>query len=170
MTDPGFGSRPTFASTDAYDLRVSETPQFFTLLPIGFDVQVNSIDAPPMASAAFSLALPVTGGQDGVRISFLVGGHVLTTPGATGYLVFSVNGQTSVATFPPDSDQTDFLHRLEFDGAAAECRMTLFIVVERGSADDTAWLAATTVDATIQSLSQRVVQGPQHPDDREPRS
>jgi hypothetical protein len=92
--------------------------------------------------------LPVDGGDNGVKTSFGASGYALTTGGATGYAVFSVNGQTSIMHFPAGTDQ-EFVQRLEFEaGPTSECRVSLFILVERRSAD-AAYLNISAVDAEI---------------------
>jgi hypothetical protein len=69
-----------------------------------------------------------------VEIEFIItNAFVGTTEGATATMVLSVNGQTTFADFPANSDQ-GFDHVLKFTApSASECRLNVFLLVGRDS-------------------------------------
>jgi len=146
MSQATFGQQPTYASTDTFDISVSEDKRAFTLR---FSDMAAAVDAGkssvPVATRTFSLVLPLESAPDAVQISFAVSGFAFASEAANGYAVFSVNGQTSVVHFPAGTDQ-EFVQELAFEAEpTAECRISLFLLVEREFADS---LAAATVSTT----------------------
>ncbi|MEJ3749779.1 hypothetical protein WEI85_41795 [Actinomycetes bacterium KLBMP 9797] len=146
MSQATFGQKPTYASTESFDISVSEDQRAFTLT---FSDMQTVVDAgkssAPVATRTFSLVLPLESGYEAVQIAFAVSGFALASQGADGYAVLSVNGQTSVVHFPPETDQ-EFVQELVFEAApTVECRISLFLLAEREFANS---LAAATVSAT----------------------
>ncbi len=144
-----FRSQPTYASAKGFDIGVSPDKRAFTVRFSDMAVEVDDGKSPaPVAARVFSLVLPVDGGHDGVKISFAASGYALTTGGASGYAVLSVNGKTSVMNFPSGTDQ-EFVQQLEFEeGPTSECRISVVILVERG-AGNAAHLNVSAIDAEI---------------------
>jgi len=143
MSQATFGQQPTHASTDAFDISVSEDKRAFTLR---FSDMLAAVDAgkasAPVATRTFSLVLPLESAPDTVQISFAVSGFAFASNAANGYAVLSVNGRTSVMEFPSGTDQ-EFVQELELEAEpTSECRISLFLLAERELADP---LAAATV-------------------------
>ena len=149
----GFEKAPSHTSDVGFGLDVSPDKQAFTLTFGNLQAAVRSGGAlPPMATRLFELALPLEDGGTGVEIAFTIQGFVLTPEGATGTMVFSVNGQSVVADFPGKSDQS-FQQQLKFAAdTPSECRLCVFLVAGRDSKkpDVEAYLNVTAIDATIQ--------------------
>jgi hypothetical protein len=149
-----FNLEPTYASGGEFDLSVDPDRQTFTIRFSGLEANVDAgKTAAPIATRTFSLVLPVKGGGDGLNISFGVSGYALTTEGTSGYVVFSVNGDARVERLRPGTD-SDFVHRFKVDGLrASECRLTVFLLVERGSADPDGggYLNVGAIDAEIRT-------------------
>ena len=75
----------------------------------------------------------------------------MTTEGATATIVFSVNGQTTVADFPANSEQ-GFDQVLKFTAPSpSECRLCVFLLVRRDSKNSNAeaFLSAPVINAEI---------------------
>ena len=106
-----------------------------------------------MATRVFYCALPLEGGGKGVEIAFYVQGYVFKPAGATATMMFSVNGQTTVADFPGTSDD-GFLHELKFAAdKPSECRLCVFLLVGQDKDSDAEpFLSVDTIDAAIQPL------------------
>jgi hypothetical protein len=148
-----FGQTPTFQSDEKFDLSVSDDGRALTLGFLeGFEVTVGGSKSPaPTSTRAFFLVLPLEGNDDEerVKIEFIASGFVLTTKGATATLVFSVNGQTTFADFPANSDQS-FDQRLKFTARSpSECRLCVFLLVGRASKNSNAeaFLSAPVINA-----------------------
>jgi hypothetical protein len=97
--------------------------------------------------------MPLQGYAEGADIDFNVQGFVLTTEGATATVVLSVNGQTTVADFPANSEQS-YLQSLKFTApSASECQLCVFLLVGRDSNNPNAeaFMNATAIDANIPS-------------------
>jgi hypothetical protein len=148
-----FGQVPTYHSDVQFDLGVSPDKHAFTLTFGNLQVAVQpGKSSAPMATRLFYLALPLEDGGKGVEIAFAVSGAVATLEGATGTMVFSVNGQTIVADFPANSDQS-YVQQLTFKAeTASECRLGVFLLAGRDSNNSNAeaFLNVTSIDAGIQ--------------------
>src|SRR5215217_9441827 len=150
-----FGQTPTYQSDEKFDLAISDDKRALTLGFLeGFEVTVGGSKSPaPTATRAFFLVLPLEGYDDAERVEiefFCSNAFVATTEGATATLVFSVNGQTTVADFPENSEQS-FVHPLKFTApSSSECRICVFLLVGRDSNSDAeAFLSASVLDAEI---------------------
>src|SRR5215204_2199084 len=150
-----FGQTPTYQSDEKFDLAISEDKRALTLGFLeGFEVTVGGNKSPaPTATRAFFLVLPLEGYDDErVEIEFFCSNaFVLTTEGATATLMFSVNGQTTLADFPANSEQS-FVHPLKFTAPSpSECRICVFLLVGRDSNNPNAeaFLSASVLDAEI---------------------
>lgn len=148
-----FGQAQTHHSDAGFDLGVSPDKHAFTLTFNNLLVAVRSgRSSAPMATRTFCLALPLESGGKAVEIAFTLQGAVFTQEGATGTLVFSVNGQTMVADFPANSDQ-NYVKQLKFKAeTASECRLGVFLLAGRDSNNSNAeaFLNVTSIDAEIQ--------------------
>jgi hypothetical protein len=149
----GFGQTPTFQSDEPFVLDVSDDKRALTLTFSEFEVSVGSSQSPaPMSTRAFFLVLPLEGYDERVEIEFFCSNaFVLTTEGATATLVFSVNGQTTVADFPANSEQS-FIQPLKFTAPSpSECRLCVFLLVGRDSknSNSEAFLRVPAIDAEI---------------------
>jgi hypothetical protein len=148
----GFGQAPTHKSDVQFNLAVSPDKQTFTLTFDNLQACVPpGKSSAPMATRLFYLALPLEDGGTGVEIAFSVQGYVVTRKGATGTMVFSVNGQTAVADFPGTSD-TSFLQQLKFAAdTPSECRLCVFLLVGQDeNSDAQPYLNVNAIDAAIQ--------------------
>jgi hypothetical protein len=148
-----FGQTPTFQSEEPFILGVSDDKRALTLTFSEFEVTVGGSNSPaPTATRAFFLVLPLEGYDERVEIEFFCSNaFVLTTEGATATLVFSVNGQTTVADFPANSEQS-FIQPLKFTAPSpSECRLCVFLLVGRDSKDSNAeaFLSVPAIDAEI---------------------
>ena len=147
----GFGKAPR-TSDIQIGLDVSPDKQAFTLAFDGLEVAIPVGKSLPMATRAFYLALPLEDSGKGVELTFSVQGYVTTEEGATATMVFSVNGQTTVADFPGTADK-DFLQQLKFAAdKPSECRLCVFLLVGGNSE---AYLNVTAIDAEIQSPKKK---------------
>ncbi len=148
-----FGQTPTHQSDEPFVLNVSEDKRALTLTFSEFEVTVGGSQSPaPTATRAFFLVLPLEGDYERVEIEFFCSNaFVLTTEGATATLVFSVNGQTTVADFPANSEQS-FIQPLKFTAPSpSECRLCIFLLVGRDSKNSNAeaFLRVPAIDAEI---------------------
>lgn len=136
-----------------FDLGVSPDKHAFTLTFGNLRVAVQSgKSSAPMATRLFYLALPLEDEGKEVEIAFGVSGAVATLEGATATMVFSVNGQTIVADFPANSDQS-YVQQLKFKAATAfECRLGVLLLAGRNSNNSNAeaFLNVSSIDAEIQ--------------------
>jgi hypothetical protein len=151
-----FGQPPTFQSDEKFELDVSDDGEAWTLTFSDFVARAGGTDSPaPTTTHAFLLVMPLQGHAEGAEIDFNVQGFVLTTEGATATVVLSVNGQTTVADFPANSEQS-FVQSLKFTASSAsECRLCVLLLVGRDSnnPDAEAFMNATAIDANIPSAS-----------------
>lgn len=148
-----FGQAPTYHSDVQFELGVSPDKHAFTLTFGNLQVAVQSgKSSAPTATRLFYLALPLEDGGKGVEIAFRVSGFVLTLEGATGTMVFSVNGKTIVADHPANSEQS-YVQELKFKAeTASECRLGVFLLAGRDSNNSNAEaiLNVLSIDAEIQ--------------------
>jgi hypothetical protein len=148
-----FGKVPTYLSEDKFDVAVSDDKRAFTLTfdDLKVTAEAGKGSTAPMSAHVFSLVLPIEGYGEKLEIEFSVNGTVLTREGATATLMLSVNGQTTVADFPGNSDESP-VQTLKFTAETApECRICLFLLVGRDSKNTAtaAFLNAMTIDAEI---------------------
>jgi|SRR5215210_7681042 len=149
-----FGQTPTYQSDEKFDLAVSDDKRALTLrFSEGFEVTVGGGESPaPTSTRAFCLVLPLEGDDETAEIEFIVtNALVMTTEGATATMVLNVNGQTTVADIPANSDQS-FDQRLTFTAPSpSECRLCVFLLVGRDSNNSSAeaFLSAPVIDAEI---------------------
>lgn len=147
-----FGRVPTYQSTDEFGLDISDDRRAFTLSFSDLQVSLQGgKSAEPMSERDFSIVVPIEGQGSTVEIEFGVGGAALTTENATATMVFSVNGQTTVADFAEGSDES-FVRQLKFAAKSpSECRLSIFLVGGRDSnvSDAAASLNVLSVDAEI---------------------
>jgi hypothetical protein len=155
QSDEKFEPRPTHAVTQ---LDVSDDGRALTLTFSAFEVTVGGSKSPaPTSIHAFSFVLPLEGyDNETVEIDFHVQGFVATTEGATATMMLSVNGQTTVADFPANSEQS-YLQSLKFTARSpTECRLSVFLLVGRDStnSDAEAFLNTLSIDANIPSAPE----------------
>ncbi len=147
-----FGQAPTYQSDENFDLSVSDDKRALTLRFSEFEVTVGGGRSAPTSTRWFCLVLPLEGDDEKAEIEFiLTNALVMTTEGATATIVLSVNGQTTFADFPANSDQS-FDQRLTFTAPSpSECRLCVFLLVGRDSENPNAeaFLSAPVIDAEI---------------------
>jgi hypothetical protein len=148
-----FGQTLTHQSDEKIDLAVSDDGRALTLGFLeGFEITVGGSKSPaPTATREFFGVLPLEGyDEKRVKIEFFCSNaFVATTEGATATLVFSVNGQTTFADFPANSEQS-FEQVVEFTARSpSECRLCVFLLVGRDSNNSNAeaFLSSGTIDA-----------------------
>src|SRR5262245_41444151 len=93
----GFGRAPTHKSEVGFDLAVSPDKQTFTMTFDNLQIAVPPGKKSPIATRVLYCALPLEDGEKEVEIAFYAQGYVYKPEGATATVVFSVNGQTTVA-------------------------------------------------------------------------
>jgi hypothetical protein len=151
MSDPAFGTTPTFTSEDPLDLAVSPDGQALTINYLGFEALVDPAGPAPVVTAVRSVALPVEGFAEGVRLAVRIDGFAFATDGAAASAVVIVNGNVGVEPVVPGADG-NFVHEVVAEGiGAAECRISVILVAERDSAnpDAVARLNVLSLDAEI---------------------
>jgi len=145
-----FGEIPTNQGTEQFDSNVSPDKRALTLTFSAFEVTVGKNKSPAnMSSKVFSLVLPVQGDGKSVEMEFIVQGFCLTPEGATATMICTVNGQTTVADFPGNSNES-IQKTLKFTApSASECRLTVFLLVGRDAKKSgvEAYLNVNAIDA-----------------------
>ena len=132
MSDTTFGG-PTFNSDVEFDINISDDKKAFTAAFSGLGVSLDAPGSAPIVTRLFSFALPLSGADLGLEIPFFVSGFILSQEGANGHLLFSVNDQSMVVDFPPNSDN-DYVQQLNYKvGNAAELRISIFLLADRDS-------------------------------------
>ena len=151
QSDEKFEPRPTLPVTE---LDVSDDGRALTLTFSAFEVTIGGANSPaPTATRTFFLFMPLEGDDnETVEIEFTAQGSVLTTEGATATMVLSVNGQTTVADFPANSEES-YLQSLKYTAPSppSECRLSVFLLVGRDStnSDAEAFINTLSIDANI---------------------
>ena len=157
-----FAQTPTFQSDEKFEPRptqpvtqldVSDDGRALTLAFSAFEVAIGGTKSPaPTSTHAFSFVMPLEGyDNETVQIDFHVQGFVATTEGATATMVLSVNGQSTLADFPANSEQS-YLQSLKFSASSPkECRLSVFLLVGRDSTnpDAEAFMNTLSIDANI---------------------
>ncbi|HKA19580.1 MAG TPA: hypothetical protein VKN18_14920 [Blastocatellia bacterium] len=147
-----FGKIPTYQSNDKFDLAVSDDKRALTLTFSDLQVTVGGSKSPaPMSTRVFSLVVPLEGKDERVEIEFGVSAFIKTLDGATATIVSSVNGQSTVADFPANSEQS-LVQQLKFTGQSpSECRLCVVLLVGRDTKNSNAeaFLNVTAIDAEI---------------------
>jgi hypothetical protein len=147
-----FGQIPTYQSDDKFELGVSDDKRALTLTFSDLQVTVGGSKSPaPASTRVFCVVVPLEGDDKSVEIEFTASAFIKTLEGATATLVSSVNGQTTVADFPANSDQS-FEQRLKFTAQSpSECRLCVFLLVGRDSKNSNAeaFLNVPSIDAEI---------------------
>jgi hypothetical protein len=132
MGDATFGA-PTFNSDVEFDINISDDKKAFTAAFSGLGVSLDAPGSAPIVTRLFSFALPLSGADLGLEIPFFVSGFILSQEGANGHLLFSVNNQSMVVDFPPNSDN-DYVQQLNYKvGNASELRISIFLLADRDS-------------------------------------
>jgi hypothetical protein len=145
----GFGRAPSWKSDVGFDLSVAPDKQTLTLLFDNLTVAAGKLR--PIHTRVFDFALPLEEGGTAVEIAFFVQGYVVTHEGSSATMVFSVNGQTTVADFSKTSD-TSYKQNLKFTAdTASECRLCVFLLAGQDqNSDPQAYLSVDAIDAAIQ--------------------
>ena len=132
MSDTTLGG-PTFNSDVEFDINISDDKKAFTAAFSGLGVSLDAPGSGPIVSRVFSFALQLSGANPGMEFPFFVSGFVSSQEGANGHLLFSVNDQSIVVDFPPNSDN-DYVQQLNYKvGNASELRISIFLLADRDS-------------------------------------
>ncbi|HYT88312.1 MAG TPA: hypothetical protein VEL76_06300 [Gemmataceae bacterium] len=151
MSEPAFGSKPTFASNGGLDLSVSPDKQAFTITCSDVEVIADAGGPAPIATRVVSVVIPAEGLDDGVEISFRASGFAFVTEGAAGLAMIIVNGDAGIEHLRPGTDN-EFMQELTVDGSgASECRLSVVLIAERdsGKPDAIARLNILSIDGEI---------------------
>jgi hypothetical protein len=151
MGDAGeFGKAPTYKSDVAFDLAVSDDKKAFTATFDGLTIDLEPASTTHVVTRSFSFAIPLSGANPGEEIPFFVGGFAASEKDANVHLMFSVNDQTTIAYFPPGSNN-DFTQRLNFKvGDASEVHITVFLWEDRDSKSNAeAHVSVLAIDTDI---------------------
>jgi len=129
-----FGRIPRHKSDQKFEAGLSDDKRALTLTFSDLQIHAGgSKSAASMVTRLFSIVLPLKGDEPKAEIEFNLDCLVLTLSGATASLVCSVNGQTVVADFPENTDQS-FIHTLKFAAEApSEARLCVFLLLGRDS-------------------------------------
>jgi hypothetical protein len=154
-----FGRIPRRKGAVKFELGLSEDRRALTLTFSDFQVHVGgSRSRASTVTRLFSLALPLHGDEPRVEIEFNLDCLAITTGGATASLVCSVNGQTAVADFPENTDQS-FIHTLRFAaGTPSEARLCVFLLLGRDSKN-----AAAEADLSVSAIEIELLPRPPGP-------
>jgi hypothetical protein len=132
MSDTTFGG-PTFNSDVEFDINISDDKKAFTAGFSGLGVSLDAPGSGPIVSRVYSFALQLSGANPGMEFPFFVSGFISSQEGANGHLLFSVNDQSIVVDFPPNSDN-DYVQQLNYKvGNATELRISIFLLADRDS-------------------------------------
>src|SRR5690606_23910815 len=150
-----FGQVPAYQTDVRFDYGLSPDRRAFTLsfsdlqVPAEPDVGKSAL---PITSRVFCLVVPLEGAEERAEIAFHVSdGFVTTSDGATATAVFSVNGQTTIADFRDNADQSA-RQDLKLSGKMPpECRVCVFLLAGRDSTNPSsqAFLNVLTIEAEI---------------------
>ena len=147
-----FGQIPMYQSDEKFESGLSHDKRALTLTFSDLQIHVGGNKSPAsMVTRLFTLVLPLKGDEQRVEIEFNLDCLVLTLEGATASLVCSVNGQTTVADFPENTDQS-FTQTLKFTAETpSEARLCVFLLLGRDSsnADAEGDLSVSSIDAEI---------------------
>ena len=146
-----FGRIPRQKSGEKFEAGVSEDKRALTLTFSGLRVHVGGRSKASTSTRLFTLTLPLKGDEPRAEIEFTLDCFVITTAGATASLVCSVNGQTTVADFPENTDQS-FLHTFKLAAETpSEARLCVLLLVGRDSTnlDAEADLSVSSLDAEL---------------------
>ncbi len=148
-----FGATLSGTSSATLVMDVSADGEAFTGTFADFQVEANNgVGAStPMAARWEWLVLPLADTPQGDSITVSVSGHVITEDAARGTLVISVNGQVTVTSFPPSSDE-GFVRSVRYltSGFDTEFRLAVGVLVEGDSQScSAASVTVSAVDAEI---------------------
>lgn len=139
-----------YEGKDKFDAFVSDDKRALTVTFSDFQLNLEGGKSfQPLASCIFTTVIPVDGDEKSVQIAFGVNAFALTTEGATATIAISVNGQTTVADFSGNS-QESIVQQLEFKcERPSECRLCIFLLVGLDSKNPNAAasLSVSTIDA-----------------------
>ena len=125
MSDTTFGG-PTFNSDVEFDINISDDKKAFTAGFSGLGVSLDAPGSGPIVSRVYSFALQLSGANPGMEFPFFVSGFISSQEGANGHLLFSVNDQSIVVDFPPNSDN-DYVQQLNYKvGSASSFGLAFF--------------------------------------------
>jgi hypothetical protein len=133
-----FGPIPAYRGDVKFDADLSRDKRALTLtFSDGATVETGGSGA-SMAARSFSLILPLEGNGGKAEIEFALHTGVVLQEGTTASVMLSVNGQSMVADFVTDPNQT-FVQKLSFAAAdPPECRLFAALLVGRDSRHPTA--------------------------------
>ena len=147
-----FGRIPRQKSGEKFEAGVSDDKRALTLTFSGLRVHAGgSKPKASMSTRLFTLVLPLQGDEPKAEIEFSLDCFVIATGDATASLVCSVNGQSTVADFPKNTDQS-FVHTIRFAAETpSEARLCVFLLVGRDSknANAEAELSVSTIDVEL---------------------
>lgn len=147
-----FGSIPAWRGDVRFTSALSDDKRALTLVfSEGATAEVGTSPA-PMASREFSVVLPLEGDGGRVEMEFILQSGVELSAGATGTVVLSVNGQSSIADFVVATSET-FVQRLNFVAEApCECRVFALLVAGRDSVNPDTAASLNFVDLNAEFL------------------
>lgn len=145
-----FGDLPTYQDEIPFTSALSDDRRALTLsFAEGAGIEASAETA-AIGTRSFDLVLPLVG-QGRAEIEFVLQAGVVLGEGTTGTLLLSVNGQSAVADFVVDPQQT-VVQTLVFVGEEpTECRILALLVVgrESQSANGDAFLNFVSLDAEV---------------------
>jgi hypothetical protein len=107
------GSIPSEGNTH-YLLNISSDKKAGTIIFDAVERHLDGIGAPLFASQVFSISIPLTGAEKGVKLGVFLLGAVFRAKGTDASLITTVNGRTSVMDFaklaPPSSASSDLVN------------------------------------------------------------
>jgi hypothetical protein len=147
-----FGDKPSFATEQIFEYAPSDDGKAFTITFSGLEVSVGNTKAPgpPVAAREFSIVVPVSG-YGPVKTVVGTTAFAMTSKGATGALVVTVNGNSKVFPIASGFDE-GFVHTVDLAASeVSEMRISLQLLVERDSAfpDAVALITINAIDADL---------------------
>lgn len=165
---PTFGDKLTFPNPN-FAYAVSPDKKAMTLLFDDLVSRVNACDvkpAPgqpgpihpstPVVARVATYALPLSA-SGSVKIPLYVQGYAGTNAGGQATLLISVNGQTTLVSFPKNSDKS-FVETLNYSSDSdAELRMTVVLLAECDGQvqGGEAYLSVDSIDSSLDQAKQR---------------
>jgi hypothetical protein len=138
-----YGKTPTFPPAP-YDYSVDTEGKAITLGLTNFQVVADDgkttegtpgpgqrqDPTDPVVSRVFSIVLPVTNGTP-AKAPYFLQGLVRTNEGGQATMIVIINGQSTIFSFPKNTNES-FVHTVNFSApSAGEIRLTLVLVAER---------------------------------------
>ena len=152
-----FGNAPTYNADAGFMLSVSDDKKAFTATFSGLLVNLVGQSPVPIVTRTFSFSLPLSGVDPATEIPFFISGTAFSEKGANTRLIFIVNDQSTVAVFPENAANTDYIQELKYKaGTASEVRVTIILIADRDSKSGAqAYLNVLAIDTDLLNRQEK---------------